>query len=94
MKINEFLNPKSMVTPSIAGGLIMVIANTLWITFTIPQKWSALILSFLLIIPILAKYSALFYEKVIYFIINGLTIFALAINTNFAGKTISEFTGI
>lgn len=92
MEWNDFLNPRSMLTPGVAGSLVMVIANTLWVEFMLPQKWSALVLSFLLIIPILARFSAKFYENVIYFLFNGLIIFALSVNTNFAGGKIQEIS--
>lgn len=90
MKWNDFLNPRSMLTPGIAGSVVMVIANTLWVEFMVPQKWTALTLSFLLIIPILIKFSASWIENVIYFTFNGLIVFALAINTNFAGRKLQE----
>jgi hypothetical protein len=90
MKWNDFLNPRSMLTPGIAGSVVMVIANTLWIEFMLPQKWTALALSFLLIIPILIKFSANIVENVIYFTFNGLIVFALAVNTNFAGRTLQN----
>jgi hypothetical protein len=86
MKWKEFLNPRSMLTPGVAGSMVMVIANTLWVEFMVPQKWTALILSFLLILPILIQFSAHFFEKIIYFTFNGLIVFALSVNTNFAGK--------
>lgn len=79
-----------MLTPGVAGSVVMVIANTLWLEFMIPQKWTALFLSFLFIIPILLKFSASFIENIIYFTFNGLIVFALAVNTNFAGKKLQE----
>lgn len=91
MKVKDFVNPRSMLTPGVAGSLVMLIANTLWVQFIVPQKWSALLLSFLLIIPIVIKYPTSLFEKIIYFIFNGLIIFALAINTNFAGGKIADF---
>lgn len=90
MEVKEFMNPKSMLTPGIAGTLVMGITNTLWLQFGLPQKWSALILSFLIIIPILKAYPAAWVEKFVYFILNGLIIFAMAFNTNFAGKSIID----
>lgn len=85
MKWNDFLNPRSMLTPGVAGSVVMVIANTLWVEFLMPQKWTALVLSFLLIIPILIRFSASMIENIIYFLFNGLIVFALAVNANFAG---------
>lgn len=90
MKFNEFINPKSMLTPAIAGSFIMIIANTLWLQFALPQKWTALFLSYLFLIPILQVYSASILEKGIYFFFNGLIVFAMAVNTNFAGKMLTN----
>lgn len=90
-KVNDFLNPRSMLTPGVAGSIVMVIANTLWVEFMLPQKWTALTLSFILIVPILIKFSASVFENAIYFIFNGLIVFALAVNTNYAGRTIQNF---
>src|SRR6185436_8596741 len=45
--------------------------------------------SYLLLIPILQVYSASFIEKCIYFFFNGLIVFAMAINTNFAGHVLN-----
>jgi hypothetical protein len=90
MKWKEFLNPRSMLTPGIAGSMVMVIANTLWVEFMVPQKWTALVLSFVLLIPILLRFSANIFEKLIYFSFNGLIVFSLAVNTNFAGRQLQQ----
>src|SRR5204862_175246 len=37
-----------MVTPGIAGGITMLIANALWVAFSLPPRWTSLVLSFLL----------------------------------------------
>lgn len=93
MRFKEFLNPKSMLTPAIAGSFIMIIANTLWVQFALPPKWSALFLSFLFLVPVLKDYIASILEKIIYFFFNGLIVFSLSINTNFAaGKILSNET--
>lgn len=92
VKLTDFLNPRSMLSPGVAGSLVMLVANTLWVQFMVPQKWSALALSFLLIIPVLIRFSATIFENVIYFIFNGLIVFALAVNTNFVGAKIQEIT--
>lgn len=94
LNLSDFLNPRSMLTPGVAGSLVMLIANTLWVQFMVPQKWSALTLSFLLIIPILIKCTASLFEYVIYFVFNGLIVFALAVNTNFVGSKLQEISGV
>ncbi len=47
-QVSEFLNPKSMMTPGLAGGFTMTIVNTLWVQFGPQPKWCALGLSFTL----------------------------------------------
>ncbi|AWN74883.1 hypothetical protein LEAN103870_13000 [Legionella anisa] len=90
MEWKDFLNPRSMLTPGVAGSVVMVIANTMWIEFMIPQKWTALVLSFLIIIPILMQFGVSLIENIIYFMFNGLIIFALSVNTNFAGRKLQD----
>ena len=90
--MNDFLDPKSMITPGISGGVIMVISNTLWMQFSLPKVFSSIVLSFLLVTLIISKFPAPIWEKSIYFIFNGLIIFSFAINTNFAGREISAIT--
>ena len=46
-------------------------------------------LSFLIIVPIIIKYSGTFFEKLTYFVFNGLIIYSLAISTNIAGEKLS-----
>ena len=66
--MNEFLNGESMITPGVAGALVIVISNTAFVEFGIPSKWSSLILSFLLgtlvfagtVAPAVAERSVLF----------------------------------
>lgn len=90
MEWKDFLNPRSMLTPGIAGSVVMVIANTMWLEFMIPQKWTALVLSFLIIVPILMQFGVSLLENIIYFMFNGLIIFALSVNTNFAGRKLQD----
>ena len=45
---NEFLNPKSMVTPGIAGAMTMMITNTLHQQFGAPVNWTGLTISFVI----------------------------------------------
>ena len=45
---DDFLKPESMVTPGIAGGITMVISNTLWVQFALERRWTGLVLSFAL----------------------------------------------
>ncbi len=45
--VKEFLNPKSALTPGVAGAIAMLVANSLWVTFGLRQAWTALAISIL-----------------------------------------------
>jgi len=67
--VKEFLNPKSMLTPGIAGGVTMMISNTLWFQFELPQKWTALTISFLLgLMVVVAKAPA--WQRLVFWVLN------------------------
>jgi hypothetical protein len=83
--MQDFLNAKSMVTPGVAGGLIMVISNTCWTQFNLPPKWTALALSALLGLLVVCILIAPFWQKVLLWLFNALIIFSMAMGTNQAG---------
>ena len=83
--MQDFLNAKSMVTPGVAGGLIMVISNTCWSQFNLPAKWTALALSALLGLLVVCILIAPFWQKVLLWLFNALIIFSMAMGTNQAG---------
>lgn len=89
MEFQEFLNPKSMLTPAVAGALVMLITNTLWIQFGFEQRWIALVLSYLFAFIIVYPYHSKMSLKTIYVILNGLIIFSFAASSNFAGQKIA-----
>ena len=84
---NEFLNPKSMVTPGAAGAIIMLISNTLWVTFGLPADWSALLFSFLFAAMVVGTYLAPFWHKALLVVFNSLIVFSLGIGTMYMGGT-------
>jgi hypothetical protein len=89
-KLKDFLNPKSMLTPGIAGGIAMMIANTLWIQFELPQKWTALVISFLLgTLLFLAKETPV-WQRIIYYLLNSLIIISVGAGTNTIGSGLSK----
>lgn len=90
-KVDEFLQPKAMLTPGIAGGVTMVIANALWVAFSLPPKWTSLVLSFLLgLLVFAAKGSAPGWQRGIYYLLNSLIIFSVSIGTNYVGVGLTE----
>ncbi len=39
--VKEFLNPKSTLTPGVAGVIAMLVANSMWVAFGLRQAWTA-----------------------------------------------------
>ena len=84
VKVNDFLNPESMITPGVAGGITMTITNTLTSQFSLPGRWTALTISFLcgLLVFVTKRFS--FGKKLVFYVINSLIIFTVA-GTNYYG---------
>jgi hypothetical protein len=38
LKLNEFLNPKSMLTPGLAGGITMLVSSSISAHFYVPLR--------------------------------------------------------
>jgi hypothetical protein len=83
--LGEFLNPKSMLTPGIAGAMTMAITNSLCTNFTLPRAATALAISVLLGILTIGIAAMPAWQKVIFAILNSLFIFAMAVGTNTLG---------
>jgi hypothetical protein len=90
--MQEFLNPKSMITPGIAGGLIMLITNTCADQFGLPPKWTALVLSFLLALIVVAIAAVALWQKALLWLFNALIIFSTAVGTNQTSAKLSGET--
>ena len=88
LKLDEFLNPKSILTPGLAGGLTMLISSTLWVQFGWEVKWTAiaisLAISFLVVrgmknVPLL--------ERIIYCSLNTFIIFSMGLGVHSLGSS-------
>jgi hypothetical protein len=83
--MNEFLNPKSMLTPGVAGSLMMFLVNGIGVQFPeLPMRYLALFLSFL--IGSIVWFSdirgrAPMAQKGIYWVLNSLVIFVVGFGT-------------
>ncbi len=90
-QVNEFLNPKSMMTPGLAGGFTMTIANTLWVQFGLQPKWCALVLSFTLGLLVFAGGTMTpVWQRVIYYVLNSLIIFSVGTGVNYYASKASQ----
>ena len=86
VKVEEFLQPKAMLTPGIAGGVTMLIANALWVAFSLPPRWTSLALSFLLgLLVFVTKGGVPLWQRAVYYLLNSLIIFSVSIGTNYVG---------
>src|SRR5438270_11070921 len=86
VRVEEFLQPKAMLTPGIAGGVTMLIANALWVAFSLPPRWTALGLSFLLgLLVFVGTPRAPVWQRAVYYLLNSLIIFSVSIGTNSVG---------
>lgn len=84
--LSDFLNPRSMLTPGIAGSLTMAITNTLAAQFALPPNYSGLAISFLFALLVYISASQhRWYERVLYLALNSLIIFSIALGTNQVG---------
>ena len=83
--MNDFLNPKSMLTPGVAGSLMMFLVNGIATQFPeLPARYLALFLSFLLgSIVWFAEVEgrARMVQKAVYWVLNSLLIFVIGFGT-------------
>ena len=82
-----------MITPGVAGALVLVISNTAFTQFGIPAKWSSLILSFLLGTLVFAGTVAAQWQKGLLYLLNSAIIFSVAVGTNQVGTGLSGQSG-
>ena len=81
--MNEFLNPKSMVTPGVAGALVMFIANAIISQF--PEaafRWVVISLSFVVGAVVFYAIEMPLFQRVGFWGINSLIIFSVGIGTS------------
>ena len=88
--MNEFLNPKSMLTPGVAGGLVMIITNSLTSQFDIAANVTALIISFTLGLVLFISMPGKIFERLVLYVLNSLVVFSVATGTNNIGITIQN----
>jgi hypothetical protein len=80
--VDEFLNPKSMVAPGIAGATTMAITNAVALNFDLSRPWLGLIVSGLFAAAAVAYAQLRLTEKFFFGALNTLIIFSVALGTN------------
>ncbi|MCP4714349.1 MAG: hypothetical protein GY868_04455 [Deltaproteobacteria bacterium] len=86
--MEDFLKSKAMITPGIAGATTTLITGTLYSQFGLPAKWVGLVVSLLFGLSIWADKEVPIYQRIVFYVINSLTIFAVAIGINQAGMAV------
>ena len=88
----EFLNPNSMITPGAAGAFTMTITNTLCQQFAaLHLGVTGLVVSFLFG-AVVFGYGASIAARLVYYLINSLVIFTVAMGSNAIGQQASELS--
>ena len=87
---DDFVNSKSMITPGVAGSATTVITGTLVSTFGFPGAITALAVSFFFGLMVLADKTVTIFSKLILYLINSITIFAVSVGLNQSGMAIIE----
>lgn len=89
-EIKDFLSSKSMLTPGIAGGLVMLITTALQSQFSMPAAWVALALSFLVGTLVLRDKSTAIWQKAVLYLLNSLIIFSMATGANTTARAVED----
>lgn len=93
--MDEFLNPRSMLTPGLAGGMVMMVTNALYKQFdalpqVLPPPCMAISLS--LVLGLLGIYAGVAppWKKLVYYVLNSLVIFSVAAGFNTVGGAVTD----
>jgi len=81
MQTKEFLNPKAAIAPAVAGGTVMLITNALINQFDLSGPKVALCLSFLIGALVFVTNAIPLWQRLIYYVLNSLIVFAMATGT-------------
>ncbi len=88
--MEDFIKSKAMLTPGAAGATTTMITATLVSQFGLPGNWTGLVISLILGLSVWADKSVAIYQRIIFYIINSLTIFAVALGLNTAGIVVND----
>jgi hypothetical protein len=93
--MNEFLNPKSMVTPGVAGAMVMLIANAIVSQFPeAPFRWVITTLSFLVGTVVFYAVAMPIVQRFAFWAVNSLIIFSVGIGTSTVAANVQHGAAI
>lgn len=88
--MDDFLKSKAMMTPGLAGAATTMITGTLVSQFGLPGNWTGLVVSLLMGLVVWIDKSVPVYQRLLFYLIHSMTIFAVAIGVNTAGMEIQH----
>jgi hypothetical protein len=93
LSTKEFLNPNSMLTPGFAGGMTMMITNTVAGQFDLGYPWApaiGLLISLLFGLLAVTATAMPSWQRLVYYLLNSLIIFTVAVGSNTLGRNASD----
>jgi len=90
--MSSFIDAKSMLTPGVAGTIVVLVTNALANNFSLPGKWVALILSFVCGLVVFGDTKVSVGPRIAFYVLNSLIIFATAVGANGIGTAVSSQT--
>lgn len=91
--MDDFLTAPPTLTPLIAGVTTTTITGTLASQFYLPANWVAVITCLVLASLVTMKAGLHYYQRVIYYLINAITIFTVSMGINAAGIAATKHYG-
>lgn len=88
--MDDFVNSKAMIAPGVAGSATTMITATLVTTFGFPGAVTALAVSFVFGLMVLADKTLTIFNKLLFYVINSMIIFSVAVGLNQSGMAIIE----
>ncbi len=88
--MDDFVNSKAMIAPGVAGSATTMITGTLVTTFGFPGAVTALAVSFVFGLMVLADKTLTMSYKLLFYVINSMIIFSVAVGLNQSGMAIIE----
>ena len=82
LKLHEFLDPRSRLTPGIAAVFTVVISNSFFLILGWDRLWTALVISCVLNLLVVQGQNIPIWKRIIYYILNTLYIFSISLGGN------------
>ncbi|MDA8363442.1 MAG: hypothetical protein M0Z84_06380 [Gammaproteobacteria bacterium] len=89
---DNLVSAQSVLISGAAGVATMAIADTLWMAYRLPPRWTALAISFLLGVVTFFAVRQTLAQRILYYLCSSSIIFLVAVGSNRAGMILAELT--